>query len=207
MLNRSGVLSHWAFPVRVQTNGGFHAVLDMVEDGDDCFTERVGLDPRGALYKVYTAAYTGGVTGTNIWVAEKLTNTAKNKASAEPLRTEKTPMLATIDPRTMPGASPLTRSQRIAPRFWWARTLETEVNTMVAIDVAMAILMASSETTPCLERMAVMNGTMIIPPPIPKRPAKKPVASPIRIRVKIREGSKCMGLERKGVCLATGPAS
>ena len=71
MLNRSGVLSHWAFPVRVQTNGGFHAVLDMVEDGDDCFTERVGLDPRGALYKVYTAAYTGGVTGTNIWVAEK----------------------------------------------------------------------------------------------------------------------------------------
>jgi len=67
MFQRAGLECHWAFPVRVQTNGGFHAVLDLVEDGDDRFTERVGLNPRGALYKVYVA----GFSGTNIWDAEK----------------------------------------------------------------------------------------------------------------------------------------
>lgn len=66
MFNRAGLQAHWAFPVRVQTNGGFHAVLDMVEDGDDRYLERVGLDPDGALYKVYDSYST---TGT--WSAEK----------------------------------------------------------------------------------------------------------------------------------------
>ena len=65
MFNRAGLLAHWAFPVRVQTNGGFHAILDMVEDGDDRYLERVGLDPNGALYKVYDTQ----VSGT--WSAEK----------------------------------------------------------------------------------------------------------------------------------------
>ena len=66
MFNRAGLLAHWAFPVRVQTNGGFHAILDMVEDGDDRYLERVGLDPNGALYKVYNSQ-----TGTGTWSAEK----------------------------------------------------------------------------------------------------------------------------------------
>ncbi len=65
MFNRAGLLAHWAFPVRVQTNGGFHAIADMVEDGDDRYLDRVGLDPNGALYKVYTTP------GSGTWSAEK----------------------------------------------------------------------------------------------------------------------------------------
>jgi hypothetical protein len=72
MFNRSGVCSHWAFPVRVQTNGQFYGIFDLVEDGDDRFIERVGLDPNGALYKVaYSAWATGGATSTNMWAYEK----------------------------------------------------------------------------------------------------------------------------------------
>lgn len=44
---------HFAFPVRVQQNGEFFGVMDMVEDGDDRMLERNGLDPNGALYKIY----------------------------------------------------------------------------------------------------------------------------------------------------------
>lgn len=44
---------HFAFPIRIQQNAAFFSVADMVEDGDDRFTDRVGLDPDGALYKMY----------------------------------------------------------------------------------------------------------------------------------------------------------
>ncbi len=44
---------HLAFPVRIQSNGQFHAVYDFVEDGDDRWLERMGRDPEGALYKMY----------------------------------------------------------------------------------------------------------------------------------------------------------
>lgn len=47
----SGLPAHFAFPVRVQRNGAFHGIFDMVEDGDDRYLERAGLDPEGALYK------------------------------------------------------------------------------------------------------------------------------------------------------------
>jgi hypothetical protein len=44
-------------------------------------------------------------------------------------------------------------SQRTAPRLWWARTLEIDVNMMVAIDVAIAIFTARSGATFCAPRM------------------------------------------------------
>jgi hypothetical protein len=44
---------HFAFPIRIQQNAAFFSVADMVEDGDDRYTDRVGLDPDGALYKMY----------------------------------------------------------------------------------------------------------------------------------------------------------
>lgn len=47
----SGIPAHFAFPVRVQRNAAFHGIFDMVEDGDDRYLERAGLDPEGALYK------------------------------------------------------------------------------------------------------------------------------------------------------------
>ena len=53
MVRHSGEPAHYAFPVRIQQNGSFFSVADMVEDGDDRYLERVGLDPEGALYKMY----------------------------------------------------------------------------------------------------------------------------------------------------------
>ena len=44
---------HYAKMVRVQQNGAFFSVSDMVEDGDDRFLDRVGLDDNAALYKMY----------------------------------------------------------------------------------------------------------------------------------------------------------
>lgn len=53
MYGIGGVGGHWAFPVRIQQNGEFLGTWDMVEDGDEIWTERVGLDPRGVVYKMY----------------------------------------------------------------------------------------------------------------------------------------------------------
>ncbi len=49
----SGGPYHYAFPIRVQQNGQFFSITDLVEDGDDRFLERIGLDPEGTLYKMY----------------------------------------------------------------------------------------------------------------------------------------------------------
>jgi len=53
MFSNAGAAHHFAFPVRVQQNGVFFSIADMVEDGDDRFLERIGLDGDGALYKMY----------------------------------------------------------------------------------------------------------------------------------------------------------
>ena len=45
--------AHFAFPVRVHRNGSFHSLFDMVEDADDRYLKRAGLNPDGALYKMY----------------------------------------------------------------------------------------------------------------------------------------------------------
>ena len=58
----SGVPTHSAFPVRVQQNNAFHSVMAWVEQADDDFLQRNGLNPEGALYKMYlplTNAYSG----------------------------------------------------------------------------------------------------------------------------------------------------
>ena len=44
---------HFVIPVRVQRNGTFFSDAHIVEDGDADFLERVGLNPDGALYKMY----------------------------------------------------------------------------------------------------------------------------------------------------------
>ncbi len=50
----------FAFPVRVQRNGSFFSVADMVEDADDRTLERLGLNPDGALYKMYDGLNSAG---------------------------------------------------------------------------------------------------------------------------------------------------
>jgi hypothetical protein len=52
-LKNCGAAYHFAFPVRVERNGTFFSTADMVEDGDDRFLERIGLDGNGSLYKMY----------------------------------------------------------------------------------------------------------------------------------------------------------
>jgi len=60
---------HVAFPIRVQQNGGFFSTADWVEDGDDRYLERLGLDPNGALYKMYNRLENtgGGEKKTRRW--------------------------------------------------------------------------------------------------------------------------------------------
>ena len=53
--NVGHVASHWVQTVRVQQNGTFWGLYDMVENGDEDFISREGLDPMGALYKCYNS--------------------------------------------------------------------------------------------------------------------------------------------------------
>ncbi len=52
-ISEAGSLGHFCFQVRVQRNGQFFSIADMMEDGDDRWLERLGRDPNGALYKIY----------------------------------------------------------------------------------------------------------------------------------------------------------
>lgn len=54
IMRESGVNAHFAFTIRVEQNGEFFSTADFVEDGDDIYLERAGLNPDGALYKVYS---------------------------------------------------------------------------------------------------------------------------------------------------------
>ena len=49
------IAAHWAQLCRVQQNGVFWGIYDLVENGDEDFPDRAGLDPQGALYKVYNS--------------------------------------------------------------------------------------------------------------------------------------------------------
>lgn len=53
LLRDAGVAAHFAYPVRVQRNGQFFAVAEVVEDADEGYLERARLNPEGALYKMY----------------------------------------------------------------------------------------------------------------------------------------------------------
>lgn len=77
---RAGGVSHWCFQVRVQRNGAFWSIADLMEDADDLWMERVGRDPDGALYKIYDA-----LTGTAS--AEKKTRLYEDKSDLNALIT------------------------------------------------------------------------------------------------------------------------
>jgi hypothetical protein len=84
MAAKAGCDGHFAFPIRVQRNGSFHAVLDLMEDSDDLMLERLGRDPNGALYKMYNnMSNTGG--------AEKKTRRWEGTADLQSLITNLAP--------------------------------------------------------------------------------------------------------------------
>lgn len=53
IMRESGVAAHFAFTTRVQNNGDFFSTADFVEDADDIYLERAGLNTEGSLYKIY----------------------------------------------------------------------------------------------------------------------------------------------------------
>ncbi|MEJ6581410.1 MAG: lamin tail domain-containing protein [Akkermansiaceae bacterium] len=53
IMRNSGHPAHYSFPVRIQQNGAFFSTADLIEDGDDKYLDRAGLDENGALYKMY----------------------------------------------------------------------------------------------------------------------------------------------------------
>jgi hypothetical protein len=51
----AGGVGVFSFPIRLQQNGSFYGIEDMVEHGDDLWLTRIGRDPDGALYKMYNS--------------------------------------------------------------------------------------------------------------------------------------------------------
>ncbi|MDE0570434.1 MAG: lamin tail domain-containing protein [Verrucomicrobiales bacterium] len=78
IMRESGVHGHFAFTVRVQQNGDFFSTADFVEDADDLYLERAGLNPDGALYKVYSNTLSSGDNG-NSGVEKKNRKEEKNQ--------------------------------------------------------------------------------------------------------------------------------
>ena len=129
-----------------------------------------------------------GFLPVNIWVAENPTNPANRAASNAPLSCAANCAPST-DPTTIPGATMRTMSHRTAPRRWCARTLAIEVNRIEANEVATATLTICSAGNASWVNIIVMNGTIIMPPPTPKRPAAKPVHAPSTTSPAISRGS------------------
>ncbi len=72
---------HFAFSVRVQQNGVFWGEMHFVENGDANYLERLGLDPNGALYKMYNDFQDAADTAIGVSAAEK--KTRKNEGNAD----------------------------------------------------------------------------------------------------------------------------
>ncbi|HWB02099.1 MAG TPA: lamin tail domain-containing protein [Verrucomicrobiales bacterium] len=54
MNREAGVAAHYCFAVHCRLNGVFDGIYDFIEDGDDVYLERAGLNKNGVLYKAYT---------------------------------------------------------------------------------------------------------------------------------------------------------
>ncbi|MGB0386734.1 MAG: lamin tail domain-containing protein [Ardenticatenaceae bacterium] len=76
----AGVPYAIAFPMRVQQNGAFHSVAIFVEQPDERYLERQGLDGEGALYKMVWNAATSSTIG-----VEKKTRRDENNSDLQAL--------------------------------------------------------------------------------------------------------------------------
>ncbi len=68
---------HWVIPVRVQQNGAFWGTAHIVENGDEDWLVRMGINSSGALYKMYNTFSSSGDTTSG---AEKKTRKSENNA-------------------------------------------------------------------------------------------------------------------------------
>jgi len=81
------IAAHWANLVRVQQNGNFWGVYDMVENGDEDFPARAGLDPDGALYKCYNSL-------------QDVSSVEKKTRDGEPSTADLQDLVTNLDPAT-----------------------------------------------------------------------------------------------------------
>jgi CotH protein/lamin tail-like protein/Ig-like domain-containing protein len=69
--------SHWVIPVRVQQNGAFWGTAHIVENGDEDWLVRMGINSEGALYKMYNTFSTASHATSG---AEKKTRKSESNA-------------------------------------------------------------------------------------------------------------------------------
>jgi hypothetical protein len=89
----SGGAYLFSFPIRIQLNGAFWGIEDMVEHGDDLWLDRIGRDPDGALYKMYNelSSASGNEKKTREWEnTSDLTALVNNLNESLPLATRVT---------------------------------------------------------------------------------------------------------------------
>lgn len=85
VMRKSGVAAHFAFTVRVQHNGSFFSTADLVEDADEIYLERAGLNPEGALYKIYANLLNKDAGNTATTGVEKKTRRFENNNDLQDL--------------------------------------------------------------------------------------------------------------------------
>src|SRR5687768_8617409 len=85
IMRESGVAGHFAYTVRVEQNGNFFSTADFVEDADEIYLERAGLNPEGALYKVYSNLLNKDQGNTANSGVEKKTRKFENNADLQAL--------------------------------------------------------------------------------------------------------------------------
>jgi hypothetical protein len=92
-LEQGGSYGFFSFPIRIHLNGSFWGIEDMVERGDDLWLTRIGLDPDGALYKMYNnlGSASGNEKKTRTWEGtDDLTALVTNLNESLPLATRVT---------------------------------------------------------------------------------------------------------------------
>ena len=85
VMRESGVAAHFAYTARVQQNGRFFSTADLVEDADEIYLERAGLNKDGALYKVYDNLLNKGAGDTGTSGVEKKTRRFENNSDLQAL--------------------------------------------------------------------------------------------------------------------------
>lgn len=85
VMREAGVAAHFAYTVRIQQNGSFFSTADMVEDADEIYLERAGLNQDGALYKVYDNLLNKDAGNTANTGVEKKTRKSENNGDLQAL--------------------------------------------------------------------------------------------------------------------------
>jgi len=85
IMRSSGVAAHFAHTVRVEQNGNFFSTADFIEDADEIYLERAGLNKDGALYKAYSNQLNRDAGNTATSGVEKKTRRFENNNDLQAL--------------------------------------------------------------------------------------------------------------------------